>query len=121
MARPSLGERRRASGGRASRHSAVVFLLLATSAAWGRGPFKLTTDPSAPTVQLESVDTSTRGGAVAVTAQVWNTRSSLATTQVSWVLAAPGKGSAWERRVYRSAARIVQLAPGSRETLTWDE
>jgi hypothetical protein len=92
-----------------------------TSAAWGHGPFKLTTDPSAPTVRLESVGTSTREAAVAVTAQVWNTRSSLATGQVSWVLAAPGKGSAWDRRVFRSAAQVVHLGPGSRSTLNWDE
>ena len=121
MARRSLGERRRASGGRVSRHSAVVVLLLVASAAWGRGPFKLTTDPSAPTVRLESVGTSTKGGTVAVTAHVWNTRSSVATGQVSWVLVTPGKGSPWDRRVYRSGAQVVHLRPGSRATLNWDE
>jgi uncharacterized cupredoxin-like copper-binding protein len=61
------------------------------------------------------------GRRLAVTVTVVNEHPDVKAARVWWLLAVPGRGPEWDRRAYRSSVRSLELKPGEKEDLVWDE
>lgn len=115
---------RNASVRRYRRHfvaTAVVSVLAASAA------LPTLASPSAatrPKSQLRLVDAHVLDedpSRFSVAATIVNDGDARRRARVWWVLSPPGDGPEWERRAYRSPARVVVLEPGATTRLDWAE
>ena len=78
--------------------------------------------PSRTPVVVDAMSVGDRDGRrLEVTVTVVNKHHERKAARVWWLLAVPGRGPEWDRRAYRSSVRSLELAPGEKADLAWDQ
>ena len=100
----------------------VVAAGLLALAAVAYATFLRPAPPTRQPVLVEDLSVGHPGGRrLAVTVTVVNEHPDAKTARVWWLLAVPGDGPEWDRRAFRSSVRSLELQPGEKEDLVWDE